>query len=94
MGGIIIKSREQTEGIRKSCRLAAQTLDYAGQFVKAGINTNIIDQKIEEFILNHGAIPAPKGYNGFPKASCISPNEVVCHGIPSEKTILKIKNLK
>src|SRR5680860_822175 len=43
----------------------------------------------QEFILSHGAVPAPKGYNGFPKASCISPNDVVCHGIPSNKIILK-----
>ena len=84
MGGIIIKTPEQIEGIRKSSRLAAQTLDYAEQFVKPGVHTDFIDQKIEEFIVAHQAIPAPKGYNGFPKASCISPNEVVCHGIPSE----------
>ena len=89
MGGIIIKTPEQIEGIRKSSRLAAQTLDFAEQFVKPGMHTDFIDQKIEEFILAHHAIPAPKGYNGFPKASCISPNEVVCHGIPSENTVLK-----
>ena len=88
MGGIIIKTPEQIEGIRKSSRLAAETLEYAGQFVKAGVSTGFIDKKIEEFILEHGAIPAPKGYNGFPKASCISPNNVVCHGIPSDNEIL------
>lgn len=89
MGGIIIKTPEQIEGIRKSCRLAAQTLDYAAQFVKAGITTEFIDDKIEEFIREHKAIPATKGYNGYPKSSCISLNEVVCHGIPSTKTVLK-----
>lgn len=89
MGGIIIKTAEQIEGIRKSCRLAAETLDYAAQFVKPGISTGFIDKKIEEFIVSHGAIPATKGYNGYPKSSCISPNNVVCHGIPSENTILK-----
>ncbi len=88
MGGIIIKTPEQIEGIRKSSRLAAETLDYAEQFVAAGVSTALIDEKIEEFILSHGAIPAPKGYNGFPKSSCISPNNVVCHGIPSPKIIL------
>ena len=69
--------------------MAAQALDYAGQFVKAGVSTGLIDNKIEEFILDNGAIPATKGYNGYPKSSCISLNEVVCHGIPSEETILK-----
>ena len=89
MGGIIIKNPEQIDGIRKSCRLAAQTLDYAAQFVKAGISTEYIDQKIDEYILAHNAVAATKGYNGYPKSSCISLNEVVCHGIPSPKIILK-----
>jgi len=89
MGGIIIKTQEQIEGIRKSSRLAARALDFAKQFVEAGVSTGFIDNKIEEFIVSHGAIPATKGYNGYPKSSCISLNEVVCHGIPSEKTILK-----
>lgn len=89
MSGIIIKTREQIDGIRKSSVLAAKTLDYAGQFVKEGISTEEIDNKIEEFIVNHGAIPATKGYNGYPKSSCISINEIVCHGIPSPQTILK-----
>ena len=89
MGRIRIKTPEQIEGIRKSCKLAARTLDYAEQFVEAGINTEFIDDKIEEFILSHGAIPATKGYNGYPKSSCISPNNVICHGIPSKNTILK-----
>jgi len=89
MGGIIIKTPEQIDGIRKSCHLAAETLDFAEQFVSEGVSTAFIDEKIEEFIIAHGAIPAPKGYNGFPKSSCISPNNVVCHGIPSLDTILK-----
>jgi methionyl aminopeptidase len=89
MGGIIIKTPEQIEGIRKSCKLAAETLDYATDFVKTGIDTEFIDTKIEEFILERNAVPATKGYNGYPKSSCISLNEVVCHGIPSKKTILK-----
>jgi len=89
MGEIIIKNPEQIEGIRRSSRLAAETLDYISEFVKAGVNTRVLDDKIEEFILDHKAIPATKGYNGFPGSSCISPNEVVCHGIPSANTVLK-----
>lgn len=89
MSDIIIKTREQIDGIRKSSKLAAQALDFAGQFVKTGVSTGFIDDKIEEFILSNGAIPATKGYNGYPKSSCISPNNIVCHGIPSKETILK-----
>lgn len=89
MGKIIIKTPEQIDGIRKSSRLAAETLDHAEQFVEEGVSTEFIDKKIEEFIISHGAVPATKGYNGFPKSSCISLNNVVCHGIPSPDTILK-----
>jgi methionyl aminopeptidase len=89
MGKIIIKNQEQIGGIRASSRLAASTLDYISEFVKPGVTTDFLDQKIEEYIIQNGATPATKGYNGFPKSSCISPNEVVCHGIPSEKVILR-----
>ncbi|MBA4411181.1 MAG: type I methionyl aminopeptidase [Bacteroidota bacterium] len=89
MEKIIIKTPEQIEGIRKSCKLAGQTLEYIAPFVKEGASTGLLDQKIEAFIRENGAIPATMGYGGFPKSCCISPNEVVCHGIPSEKTILK-----
>jgi methionyl aminopeptidase len=86
---IIIKTPEQIEGIRKSSKLAGQTLEYIADFVKEGVSTEYLDQKIEAFIRENGAIPATLGYSGFPKSCCISLNEVVCHGIPSENTILK-----
>ena len=89
MGNIKIKTEEQIEGIRKSSKLAAATLYYIEEFIQPGITTAFLDQKIEDFIVAHGAIPATKGYNGYPKSSCISLNEVVCHGIPSEQIILK-----
>ncbi len=88
MGNILIKTPEQIAGIRKSAKLAAQALDYAGQFVQEGVNTEFIDDKIDEFIRSHGAVSATKGYNGYPKSSCISINEVICHGIPSKTTVL------
>ena len=86
---IIIKTPEQSEGIRKSCILAAKTLKYITSFVKEGVHTAYLDKLIDEFIRDHKAIPAPLNYRGYPKSSCISLNDVVCHGIPSEKTILK-----
>jgi methionyl aminopeptidase len=88
MGDIIIKTSRQIDGIRQSSQLAAMTLDYIEEFVKPGVTTAFLDKKIEDFILSHHAIPATKGYNGFPSSSCISPNDVVCHGIPSETILL------
>ncbi len=82
--GIIIKTEEQIEGIRKSSVLAAQTLKYLEQFVQPGVTTEYIDRKCEEFIRDHGAVPATKGYNGFPASCCTSPNDVICHGIPGK----------
>lgn len=86
--GIIIKTEEQIEGIRKSCKLAAVALLEAEHLVEPGVTTEFIDSRIEEYIRDHGAVPAPLGYNSYPKATCISINEVVCHGIP-DKTELK-----
>lgn len=89
MKKIIIKTPAQIEGIRKSSKLAGQTLEYIAEFVKEGVSTEYLDQKIEAYIRENGGIPATLGYGGFPKSCCISLNEVVCHGIPNEKTILK-----
>jgi methionyl aminopeptidase len=86
---IIIKTEKQIDGIRKSCELAADTLEWVEQFIKPGVTTEEINQKAEEYIRSHGALPAPLGYHGFPKATCISLNEVICHGIPSEQEVLK-----
>ena len=89
MSDIIIKTPEQIDGIRKSSQLAGQSLIMIEEFVKPGISTEFLNNKIEEFILDHGAISATIGYNGYPKATCISLNEVVCHGIPNPDQILK-----
>ncbi len=86
---IIIKTPEQIEGIRRSCRLAAEALDFIEPHVQEGVSTDALDRMLEEFIRDHGAVPAPKGYRGYPRATCISLNEVVCHGIPSERIVLK-----
>jgi len=86
---IIIKKPEQIEGIRKSSKLAAATLKYLSQFVKPGIPTEKLNQLAHKYIIDHGAIPAPLNYGGFPKSICTSVNDVVCHGIPSASQILK-----
>lgn len=89
MSDIIIKTPEQIEGIRESSQLAGQSLVMIEEYVKPGVSTEFLNNKIEEFILDHKAISATVGYNGYPKATCISLNEVVCHGIPDPNQILK-----
>ena len=75
--------------MRKACLITKQALDYAQTLIKPGISTKDLDKEIEKFIIDNGAYPASKGYEGFPGAACISVNEMVVHGIPSEKIILK-----
>jgi methionyl aminopeptidase len=82
--GIIIKTPEQIEGIRKSSHLAAETLKFLEKHIKPGITTLALNDLAEKFMRDHGAIPATKGYKGFKFASCISPNDVVCHGVPND----------
>jgi methionyl aminopeptidase len=80
---------EDFEGMRKAGQLGAQTLDYIAPFVKAGITTGELDVLCHDFIVSHGAIPAPLGYRGFPKSICTSVNHVVCHGIPGDKKLVE-----
>jgi methionyl aminopeptidase len=85
---LIIKNREQIDGIRKSCHLARKALKYIAPFISEGVTTKFIDQKISEFIKNNGAKAATLNYKGYPASCCISVNDVVCHGVP-DQTILK-----
>lgn len=73
--------------IRRSGRLAAQTLDFAALQLCPGITTGQLDRLIHDFILDHGAIPATLGYRGYPASCCISINEVVVHGIPGPRMV-------
>jgi methionyl aminopeptidase len=86
---IIIKTAEQIEGVRRSSKLAGNTLKTISEYVKEGVSTEYLDNIIEQYMRDNGAIPATLGYNGYPKSSCISLNDVICHGIPDEKTILR-----
>lgn len=82
-------SLDEIEKMRKACRLAAETLDYLEKYVKAGINTLEIDKLVHDFMLTRGAVPATLGYHGWPSSCCTSINEVVCHGVPNSKDVLK-----
>jgi len=81
---IYYKTNEEIEGIRKSCLLVSRTLAEAGKFIKPGITTLQIDRLVDEFMRDHGAIPSFLGYRDFPNSACISVNEVVVHGIPTD----------
>lgn len=82
--GIELHGPEGFEGMRKAGKLAAEVLDYITPFVVPGALTEELDRLCHEFIVKHNAVPAPLGYKGYPKATCISINEVVCHGIPGQ----------
>lgn len=73
--------------MRRAGRLAAETLDYIGDFVEAGVSTDDLDRLCETYIRDHNAIPAPLNYRGYPKSICTSINHVVCHGIPGERRL-------
>lgn len=73
--------------MRAACQLAAKTLQFASQFVKPGVTTNEIDKIVYEYTIANKAIPAPLGYNGFPKSVCTSVNQVICHGVPDDNVL-------
>ena len=85
----LIKTEEQIEGIRRSGVVNSGILDLVAKEIKAGMSTAQINKLVYDYTMDHGAIPAPLNFEGFPKSVCTSINEVVCHGIPSEKEILK-----
>jgi len=86
---IIIKTPEEIEKMRAAGRLAAQVLDMITPHVKAGVTTEELDRICHDYIVEHGATPAPLNYKGFPKATCISLNHQVCHGIPGARKLRK-----
>ena len=76
--------------MRVAGRLAAEVLEMIGPHVKPGVSTGELDRICHDYIVNEqNAIPAPLNYKGFPKSICTSVNHVICHGIPSDKKILK-----
>jgi methionyl aminopeptidase len=75
------------EGMRRAGRLAAECLDMLTGRVQPGVVTDDLDRLAREFILDHGATPACLFYRGYPKTLCISPNHVVCHGIPGPRPL-------
>ena len=87
MGREIYKTKEEIELIRESSLLVAKTHGAIAGLIKPGVTTLELDKIAEEFIRDHDAIPAFKGYAGFPNTLCMSPNEEVVHGIPQDKPL-------
>ncbi|MEQ9487700.1 MAG: type I methionyl aminopeptidase [Alphaproteobacteria bacterium] len=79
-----IHSAADFDGMRKAGRLAAEVLDFITPHVEPGVSTGELDTLCHDFIVSHGATPAPLNYRGFPKSICTSINHVVCHGIPDD----------
>jgi methionyl aminopeptidase len=86
-GAIKLHGPAGFEGMRKAGRLAAETLDMLVPHMVPGVTTAEIDRLIYDFVTAAGAFPATLGYRGYTHSTCISINHVVCHGIPSEKTL-------
>lgn len=87
---IQLRSADDIAKMREAGRLAAEVLELIGEYVVPGVSTEELDRICHDHIVNvQKAIPACLGYRGFPKSVCTSINQVVCHGIPSEKKVLK-----
>ncbi len=86
---IFYKTEEEIELIRQNCILVCKVLAQVGSMLRPGITGAELDKASEELIRDHGAVPAFKGYKGFPSTLCVSANEHVVHGIPSDKQIFK-----
>ena len=85
----LIKTPQQIEAIKESCKINIAVLDYVAENIRAGMTTQEIDDLVASKTAELGGIPAPLNYEGYPKSVCTSINEVVCHGIPSENVVLK-----
>ncbi|HLG22778.1 MAG TPA: type I methionyl aminopeptidase [Candidatus Manganitrophaceae bacterium] len=84
---IILKSKEEVAKIAAACRIVAEALEALKTFIKAGMTTKELDLFVEKAIRERGGMPAFKGYRNFPATLCVSINEEVVHGIPSDKIV-------
>ncbi|KAL6641291.1 hypothetical protein ACP70R_019472 [Stipagrostis hirtigluma subsp. patula] len=82
-----IKTPEQIERMRETCRIAREVLDAAARVIKPGITTDEIDRVVHEETIARGGYPSPLNYHFFPKSCCTSVNEVICHGIPDARKL-------
>lgn len=80
-------SDRELSAVRRASGIVREVLELCGDWVKEGVSTREVDDKIHEAIVSRGAYPSPLLYMGFPKSSCTSVNEIVCHGIPDDRAL-------
>lgn len=85
---ITIKTEEEIALMREACQVTATILDEVGEIIRPGMSTEEINSFVHRRTLELGAIPSPLNYKGYPKSVCVSPNDVVCHGIPAPYVLL------
>jgi methionyl aminopeptidase len=85
----MVKSPDEIDCMRRAGAFNGQLMDYIRPYVRIGVSTGELDRIAHEYTVSHGHVPACLGYNGYPKSICTSINNVVCHGIPSPREILK-----
>ena len=85
----MLKNAKQIESIRRACAVNSQVLDQVAQSLQVGMTTQDIDDIVDSTTRRLGGIPAPLNYEGFPKSVCTSVNDQICHGIPSDKVVLR-----
>ncbi len=86
---ISIKNKEEIALMREACLVTATILDEVGEVIRPGMSTEEINTFVHRRTVDLGAIPSPLNYKGFPKSVCVSPNDVICHGIPAPYVILQ-----
>lgn len=84
---VYYKTGDEIEILRKNAVLVSRVLAETAKYIESGISTLKLDRIAEEFIRDHGAVPGFKGYNGYPATLCVSVNEQIVHGIPSEAVL-------
>ncbi|KAH9733149.1 methionine aminopeptidase 1A [Citrus sinensis] len=82
-----IKTPDQIERMRETCRIAREVLDAAARMIRPGVTTDEIDRVVHEATITAGGYPSPLNYHFFPKSCCTSVNEVICHGIPDSRKL-------
>lgn len=87
MGEPFVQTPETIEAMREASKIAANALKEAGAAVSPGVTTDEVDRVAHEYMCDHGAYPSTLGYLGFTKSTCVSLNEIVCHGIPDSTVI-------
>jgi len=78
---------EEIAGLRAAGAFNASVLDLVRPHIRPGVTTNDLDRLIDDYTRSHGHVPATHGYHGYPKSTCTSINEVVCHGIPDDRPL-------